>query len=244
MIGRIAILVCGLAAYLASCAAIAYLAGFSGNLWAPRSVDRGPALDTSAALLVDVAALALFGIQHSLMARQGFKRWLRRWVPAALERPTYLLAMFVALAVLFWAWRPVPRIVWSIEDAVWTRIIWFLCGTGWLLMLGSSYLVDHYELMGLRQVWAHSRGSAFQSAGFREVGAYRYSRHPMMLGFLVAFWSVPVMTLGHLVFSMGMSLYIVVGVLLEERDLLAAHGEAYRKYRSRVARFLPMPWRI
>lgn len=230
----------GLIAYAAGSAALVYLIGFSGDLLVPRPVDGGTAATWAEALFIDVLLLSLFAVQHSVMARQAFKRWWMRIVPRPVERSTYVLATSVVLAVLFWQWRPIPApIVWRIENAVAVQLLWAVFWLGWVLVLSSTFLINHFELFGLQQVFARLTGRQMPPTAFKTPLLYRYVRHPLYLGILLSLWSVPLMTAGHLLFSMGLSSYILVGIWFEERDLIAQFGERYSRYRARVGMLVP-----
>ncbi len=232
----------GLAAYAAGVAALSYFIGFGANLLVPKSVDSGAAASWPGALFVDLLLLALFGLQHSVMARRGFKRWWTRIVPPALERSTYLLATAVVLALLFRFWLPVdaPR-AWQVEQRAGVVLLWGLFGLGWLLVLASTFMIDHFELFGLQQVWARLTGRPAPESKFRTPLMYRFVRHPLYLGLLLGLWAGPEMSAGRLLLAAGFSVYIGVGIALEERDLVAQFGERYRRYRAEVGMLLP--WR-
>jgi protein-S-isoprenylcysteine O-methyltransferase Ste14 len=229
----------GVVAYGACLAAILYLMGFSGDLLVPKTVDSGAAATLGEALTVNVLLLLLFGVQHSVMARQGFKRWWTRRVPQAVERSTYVLAASVVLALLFWQWRPIPPVVWRVENATAVQLLWAIFWLGWALVLLSTFLINHFELFGLQQVFARLTGRAMPADEFKTPLLYRYVRHPLYLGILLSLWSVPLMTAGHLLFSLGMSAYILIGVWFEERDLIAQFGARYRRYRAEVGMLVP-----
>jgi methanethiol S-methyltransferase len=230
----------GLAAYGAGLAALLYLIAFTGNLPVPVSVDSGHAGPWPQAVLIDLLLLALFGVQHSVMARRSFKRWLTGFVPRAVERSTYLLATSVVLAVLFLLWRPIPQpIVWLADRPVAADLLTALFWLGWALLLFSSFLINHFELFGLQQVFARLTGRAIPDMEFRTPLLYRHVRHPLYLGLLLGLWSAPAMSAGHLLFATGASAYILIGVWFEERDLVAQFGERYRRYRKEVGMLLP-----
>jgi protein-S-isoprenylcysteine O-methyltransferase Ste14 len=195
-------------------------------------------------LAVDLALLTLFAVQHSGMARPAFKRWWTRYVPQAIERSTFVLVSSLVLLLLFWQWRPLPQVVWQVPHgwAEWSLLAISLLG--WLMVLTSSFTINHFDLFGLRQVWLFVRGREARDEPFVLRAMYRIVRHPLMLGFLIAFWATPTMTLGHLLFAAVVTGYIVVAVkFLEERDLVAAHGEAYREYQRTVPMLVPLPKR-
>ena len=232
----------GVAAYVACLATLLYLVGFSGNLLVPRSVDVGAGTGASGleALGTDLLLLALFGVQHSVMARRGFKRWWTRLVPAAVERSTYLVATCAVLAAMFWYWVPIEApVIWQVESDTGAALLWVLFGLGWLLALASTFLIDHFELFGLRQVFPGRLQRAPSEGGFKTPLLYRHVRHPLYLGLLLTLWSVPVMTAGRLLFAAGLSAYILIGIAFEERDLVRAFGERYRTYREQVGMLIP-----
>jgi methanethiol S-methyltransferase len=230
----------GVAAYAAGLVTLLYFIGFSGNLLVPKSVDIGPDAPWAVALCVDVLLLALFGIQHSVMARRSFKRLWTRVVPPAAERSTYVVATCIALGLMFWFWVPIKTpIVWAVEDGTGVALLWSLFGLGWLMVLISTFLINHFELFGLQQVFARLTGRAPPEAEFRTPLLYRYVRHPLYTGLLLSFWCVPLMTAGRLVFALGSSAYILIGIAFEERDLIQQFGERYRRYRTEVGMLLP-----
>jgi protein-S-isoprenylcysteine O-methyltransferase Ste14 len=230
----------GLTAYAACLAALLYLIAFSGGLLVPKSVDGGAVGPLAQALWVDVLLLALFGVQHSVMARGGFKRWWTRIVPRAVERSTYVLATSLVLALFFWQWRPIPApVVWRIDNPAAAQLLWSIFWLGWALVLLSTFLINHFELFGLHQVFARLTGRAMPASQFKTPLFYRYVRHPLYVGLLLSFWAVPVMTAGHLLFSAGLSAYIMVGIWFEERDLIAQFGERYRRYAAEVGMLVP-----
>ena len=229
--------------YLAFLAAFGYLVAFVGDLGVPRSVSLGPPAASGAAALGDAGLLALFALQHSLMARAGWKRIQDRFLPAGLERSTYVLASSVALGLLFWLWRPLPAPVWDLSPPLARGLLRALFWSGVLLALASTFLISHADLFGLGQAWRRFRGRPEPARGFQACGLCRHVRHPLMSGFLLAFWATPRMSLGHLLFAAGITGYILAGTWLEERDLVRTLGPAYADYRRRVPRFIPRPWR-
>lgn len=230
----------GLAAYLVGMSCLLYFVGFSGNLLVPKSVDVGGSAPVNVAVFTDLLLLALFGLQHSVMARQGFKRWWTRVVPAVVERSTYLVATSAVLAAMFWFWVPIEApVVWQVEHGAGVALLWGLFGLGWLLALISTFLINHFELFGLHQVFARLTQRALPEARFRTPLLYRYVRHPLYAGLLLGLWSVPVMTAGRLLFAGGLSVYILIGIAFEERDLVQHFGERYRTYREQVGMLFP-----
>jgi protein-S-isoprenylcysteine O-methyltransferase Ste14 len=236
---RLAGLLYGIVAYAAFNGVVIYCIGFLGNFLVPLSVDAGRVPDTSGALLINLALLALFGVQHSLMARPGFKAWMTRHVHMSLERTTYVALSSAVLALVMWQWRPLPAIVWQVENT-WAQVaLWLLFASGWVLALAATFFTDHFELLGVKQALAWFQGRPYVPGEFREAAVYRWVRHPIMLGQIVAFWATPTMSVGHLLFSTAMLAYILIGLFFEERDLVAAHGEAYRDYQRRTPKLIP-----
>ncbi|HVT28708.1 MAG TPA: NnrU family protein [Lacipirellulaceae bacterium] len=217
----------------------AYLAGFVGNLMVPKSIDSAADGPIGTAIVIDVLLLALFAAQHSIMARPGFKRYWTRIVPEPIERSTYVLLSCLVTIVLMWQWRGIDVIVWDVRQPVFRGLMWGLFVIGWLLVPLTSVLINHFDLFGTRQVWLHLRGREYEALPFRVPLFYKYVRHPLYVGFMVAFWATPTMTIGHLVFAVGLTSYMIGATLLEERDLLAHFGEQYAYYRRHVPKFIP-----
>ncbi|HEY6134797.1 MAG TPA: isoprenylcysteine carboxylmethyltransferase family protein [Rubrivivax sp.] len=231
----------GLVVYAFFLATFVYAIGFVGNLpLLPKTIDSGAAAPLAETLMVNVALLGLFAVQHSVMARRGFKRWWKRFVPEPLERSTYVLAATAALALLLWQWRPIAEpVIWSVINPVARGLLHAVFWLGWGMLLVSTFLINHFELFGLRQVWAHLRGQQLPAPQFRTPLFYRHVRHPIYLGFVLAFWATPQMTAGHLLFAAACTGYILIGIWFEERDLVALFGERYRVYRQQVGMLLP-----
>lgn len=239
---RTAILIYGIFAYGTFVAAILYLVGFLGNVVVPKSIDAPPGAasgNLAQDLAVDLLLILAFSVQHSGMARRQYKKWVTRFVPHSAERSTYVLATSIVFGLLFWFWRPIPDTVWQVESDVLEHVLVGLFWLGWLIALVSTFAINHFDLFGMRQVVLASRRQPYEPLEFTETGPYRYVRHPINLGFLIAVWAAPHMTFGHLIFSIALTVYILAATRLEERDLVAAHGERYRRYRERVRMLVP-----
>jgi protein-S-isoprenylcysteine O-methyltransferase Ste14 len=236
---RILVFGYGLVAYASFVAAGAYTAGFLANAVVPKGIDDGPRVATVVAVAIDLALLGLFAVQHSVMARPWFKRRWTRFVAPAIERSAYVLLTSLIVGLLCWQWRPLPEHVWSV-DAGWLRaVLWGLYGLGWAVLLTSTFLIGHFDMFGLRQVLARFRRRPYAEPEFREPLFYRVVRHPLMVGFLILFWSTPDMSAGHLLFAGAASGYILIAVRFEEHDLRRELGEPYERYAARVPRFVP-----
>jgi methanethiol S-methyltransferase len=239
---RFSTLLYGIVAYAIGMGSILYAVGFVANLGVPKSIDIGGAsLPWQQALLINLALLTVFAVQHSGMARQGFKRLWIRIIPAPVERSTFVLASGLALIALFWYWAPMPAEVWSVEAPALRAAIMATYFAGWGVLVLSSFLINHFNLFGLSQVFAAWRGREAVDPSFRTPFIYKLVRHPIYLGLLMAFWSAPDMSVGRLVFALATTGYIFIGIALEERDLVAIHGDTYRRYRQRVRMLLPLP---
>jgi protein-S-isoprenylcysteine O-methyltransferase Ste14 len=232
----------GTAVYAFFLATFCYAIAFVANLWVPKTIDSGAAPGIVEAIVVNTVLLAIFALQHSIMARRSFKRWWTGIVSPAVERSTFVLAATLALALLLWQWRPIPEpVVWRIESPALVMATWVVFWLGWGVLLLATFLINHFELFGLRQVFARLTGRSIPEAEFRTPMLYRYVRHPIYLGFILGFWAAPVMTAGHLLFAIGATGYILVGIWFEERDLIAQFGDKYRRYRDQVG--MLFPWR-
>lgn len=220
-----------------------YFIAFAGNLPVPTRIDFGASASRSASILIDIALIAVFGLQHSLMARASFKLWWTRLIPEPIERATYVLFSSAALALLCWQWRPIAGEIWNVSG-VWAAVLWLLFWAGWGIVLLSTFLIDHFELTGLSQVWRSFRRQSSAAPEFKMPFLYGFVRHPLYFGLVLAFWSAPRMTVGHLLFAVLNTGYILIGIRLEERDLMATFGAAYGDYRRRVPMLIPAPKKI
>jgi protein-S-isoprenylcysteine O-methyltransferase Ste14 len=238
---RILAVAYGVASYLLFLASFLYAVGFVGDLLVPKSIDSGPTDSLPASVLVDALLLLLFAVPHSVMARPAFKRWWTRFVPPPVERSTYVLVSSLALGFLFWQWRPIPSVLWHVANPAgrWVLLAIFWCG--WAVVLVSTFLIDHFDLFGLRQVYLFASRREHMPPAFKTSGLYRFVRHPIMAGFLLAFWATPTMTLGHLLLAVATTAYILIALQLEERDLVAFHGEQHRAYQRQAGMLLPLP---
>jgi protein-S-isoprenylcysteine O-methyltransferase Ste14 len=238
---RLAYLLYGIVAYFIFFGTFLYLIAFTGNLpWVPLTVDQGGQFGSAAtALVVNIGLIAIFGLQHSIMARPGFKVAWVKTVPAAIERSTYVVFASIALILLFAFWRPIPTAVWEVGDGAAAKLLWILFGLGWAIVLISTFLINHFELFGLKQVWANLQGTSDSEPVFQQPLFYRLVRHPIYAGFFLAFWATPYMTVGHLILAVGMSIYMLIGIRYEEGDLLHIFGKNYEEYRKRVGMLLP-----
>lgn len=237
---RIAIFIYGLIAYAVFFVTFLYLFGFAGGFFVPKSVHSGEASGPIwLAAMINLGLIGLFGAQHAVMARPGFKQWWTAIIPPAMERSTFVLIASGVLIFMFWAWRPLPMVVWDIQLPAVRYALHALFVAGFGLVLLSSFLIDHFDLFGLRQVYLHLRGRPYTQRPFVERAIYKAVRHPLMLGFIIAFWAAPTMTLGHLIFAAGFTAYIFIGTTMEERDLVDLHGQAYVEYQQRTPRLFP-----
>ncbi len=237
---RLLILAYGVIAYGAFLCTILYLIGFVSGVIVPKNIDMGIPGPLAEAIFVDLILVLLFGVTHSVMARPAFKERVTKFIPDAAERSTFVLVASVVLAILFWQWQPIDTLIWSSDPP----LNWLLLGVsmlGWVIVFWSTFLIDHFDLFGLRQVWLYYRGLEYSARPFVVRGLYKYVRHPLMLGFLIAFWFTPTMTLGHLLFAIAMTVYILVGVFFEERDLAKSLGEDYARYKEQTS--MIFPWR-
>jgi protein-S-isoprenylcysteine O-methyltransferase Ste14 len=239
--GRFFAFIYGLASYVFFFATFLYAIGFISGLVVPKTIDAGTVVPVTEAIIVDLLLMSVFAIQHSVMARKQFKQWWTQFVPKPVERSTYVLFSSLALALLLWQWRPLPTVVWHIDNPQIAMAVIGLSFAGWLILLTSTFLINHFELFGLHQVANNLAGRTMPTPRFRTPLYYKFVRHPLYLGFIIAFWSAPTMTAGHLLFAAVTTAYIIVGASLEERDLIDLFGDDYRRYRQRVS--MLVPWR-
>jgi protein-S-isoprenylcysteine O-methyltransferase Ste14 len=239
--GRIIGFLFGFVAYLVFAATFLYAIGFVTGLVVPKTIDTGPVVPMVEALIINVLLMTLFAVQHSGMARKPFKRWWTQFVSASVERSIYVLFASLVLILLFWQWRPIPTVVWQITDPAVAMAMTVISFAGWGLVLFSTFLISHFELFGLHQVANNLAGRTMPAPRFKTPVLYKVVRHPIYLGFIIAFWATPVMTVGHLLFAAVTTAYIFVGILLEEHDLIGLFGDEYKRYRAQVGMLIP--WR-
>jgi len=242
MAGLVAVIY-GIVAYSFTLAALLYLIGFVGNLVVPKSIDSGMAGPLLQSVIVDTLLIGLFALQHSVMARQGFKRWWTRIVPPSVERSTYVLSASFALLFLYWQWQPIPALVWTVYNPTAAVVLDGIFWLGWVVLVASTFMLSHFQLFGLSQVFARLFGKQLSADKFRAPLLYRRVRHPIYLGVLLAVWATPAMTAGHLLFAVVITGYILIGIQLEEHDLIQQFGDQYRRYRQHAAMLVPLPGR-
>ena len=229
----------GFVCYVVFLGSFLYAIGFVGNLIVPKAIDSGPSTALPEALVINLVLLGLFAVQHSVMARPGFKAVWTRMVPRSVERSTYVLLSSLLLALIYWKWQAIPTVVWDVSSPALNAFLLVLFALGWLILLLSTFMINHFDLFGLRQVYLLARGLEYTPLNFTQRAFYKFVRHPIMLGFVIAFWATPHMSVGHLVFSIATTGYILVGIFLEERDLVKYHGAEYEAYRARVPMLFP-----
>jgi len=237
---RTLVFVYGTISYLIGLGALMYWFGFMGNLsFLPKTIDSGLQGPLAESLLINIALIALFGIQHAIMARKGFKKAITKIIPAAAERSTFVLMTGIVLSLIIWQWHPIPITVWGVQNEIAQFAIYSLFWGGWALVVFASFLINHFELFGLQQIWFNLVKKPIPEINFKQPFLYKVVRHPIMLGVLIGMWAIPHMTVGHLTFALAMTIYIVIGVKMEERDLIANHGERYIKYKEQVPGLIP-----
>jgi methanethiol S-methyltransferase len=238
-IGRLVAFLYGAASYVVFFLTFLYAIGFVSGLVMPKAIDTGKVVPLTEALVVNLLLMSIFAVQHSVMARNQFKQWWTQYVPKSVERSTYVLLASLTLVLLFWQWRPIPAVVWQIDDPLVAKAVLALAFAGWLIVLTSTFLINHFELFGLHQVANNLAGRPMPTPRFRTPVLYKLVRHPIYLGFIIAFWASPTMTVGHLLFAAVTTAYIFVGIALEERDLVELFGDEYRRYKQRVSMLVP-----
>ena len=229
----------GLVCYLIFLVAFVYAIGFTGNFFVPKGIDGGVEGPLILSIIINVALMGLFAVQHSVMARPGFKKWWTTYVPLPIERSTYVLLASLILLLLYYFWQPLTGTVWSVTSPALRNVIWAIFALGWGVVLLSTFMIGHFDLFGLQQVLFHKQGKKTPESKFKEPGFYKFIRHPIMTGFIIAFWATPDMTMGHLLFAAVTTAYILISIQLEERDLIALLGNAYVNYRERVPALIP-----
>ena len=229
----------GLFSFLLFNLTLLYFVGFMGNFIVPKTIDSGITIPLLQALSINIILIALFGIQHSVMARPKFKQWWLKIIPEPIERSTYVLLATLMLILLCWQWQPLPTVIWQIDNPLGYWIMWGFFGFGWLFSLFATGLIDQFDLLGLRQVYQYLHGKPYQPVPFKIVAIYRYIRHPIMSGTILGIWATPLMTVGHLLLALGFTIYIFIGVYFEEKDMLRTHGDNYTKYQQETTMFIP-----
>ena len=237
---KLLVLLYGIGAYLVFLAAFLYAVGFVGNILVPKSIDSDEQTNLTNALLINLLLLSVFAVQHTVMARPSFKAWWTKIIDPAIERSTYVLLSSLALVLLYWKWQPITSIVWQVNDSLWVQVIWFIHFFGWLVVLLSTFMINHFDLFGLKQVYENLKQVEPSRQALKMNFFYKIVRHPIMSGFLIAFWAAPVMTLGHLIFSGATTAYIIIAVkFFEERNLKETHGKEYEEYQKKVPMLIP-----
>jgi len=236
---RFLVLLYGIVAYVLFLATFLYAIGFVGNLIVPKSIDTGMVSPFGQALLINVLLLGIFAVQHSVMARPGFKKWWTKIIPESIERSTFVLLTNGALILIFWQWRPMTDTVWNLEGSIGGTILSLIFFLGWVIVLLATFMINHFHLFGLQQVVQNWKDTPDEALSFTTRLFYNFIRHPILLGFMIAFWAAPVMSVGHLIFAAVTTVYMLIAIQLEEKDLMAAHGDTYRKYKQQVPMLIP-----
>ena len=230
----------GAAAYVMFLFVFLYAVGFVANWLVPKGIDSGIPGDLLTSIVIDAMLLGVFAVQHSVMARPGFKQWWCNIVPPSVERSTYVLLSNLALILMFWQWQPMPGVVWDITSQAGVIAMWSLYALGWLIALVSTFAINHFDLLGLRQVYINLKGEKYTHLKFKVIGLYGLVRHPIMLGFIIAFWATPHMSAGHLVFAIATTIYVMIALQFEERDLVTHLGDEYKQYQEKVPMIVPL----
>ena len=237
---KVAVVTYGAVAYMSFAAALLYFMGFMANFAVPKGIDTGETGPLVPSLAINIALVALFGLQHTVMARPGFKEVWTKLVPKPIERSTYVIATFLVMALMFWQWRPIPFVVWRFDSTAGQVAMQTLYWGGYAVVALATFMINHFDLFGLRQVYMFARGERYRHLPFQTKGFYNYTRHPLMAGWLLTFWATPVMTVGHMVFAAAATGYILIALVYEERDLIRFHGTRYEDYKRQVNAFLPL----
>ncbi len=240
---RLLILLYGVVSYFIFFITFLYAVGFVGNLVVPKSIDSGDTASFGTSLIINMILLSIFAIQHSVMARPAFKQWWTQIIPPVMERSTYVLFSSLALILLYWLWQPMNGVIWEVTNPLGRSILWALFLVGWLIVLLSTFLINHFDLFGLRQVYLYMRGQEYTHIDFKMPLLYKIVRHPIMLGFIIAFWATPYMSVSHLLFAVVTTAYILIAVQFEEHDLVKHYGDEYQQYRQSVSMIIPFPWK-
>ena len=232
----------GVVSYLLFFIIFLYLIAFVGNFIVPKTIDSGEVGSLVPSIIINVILLLIFAIQHSVMARPAFKSWLTKYIPVSIERSTYVMFTNIALVLIFVFWQPMPELIWNVESSIGSLILNGIFWLGWIIVLLSTFMINHFDLFGLRQVYINFRGQEYSHLEFRTVGLYKLCRHPIMLGIVIAIWATPAMSTGHLLFAVVLTMYIYIALQFEERDLVTFFGETYKQYQAKVPMLFPFKW--